>query len=113
MLLRSLGVIVFISIAAASGIYFARRPTVASGDVIAAELVKANEAVKAMTCDKRIPIGMQGATFHCAVELKNGAVGRLKFVYDRNGSITQAPAEDAETELPAPPVEKTGDPWAD
>ena len=110
MLLRSLGVIAFISIAAAAGIYFARRPTVASGDVIAAELVRSNEQVKAMTCDKRIPIGMTGATFHCAIELKNGAVGRVKFIYDRNGSITQAPVSEP---LPAPPVEKTGDPWAD
>lgn len=110
MLLRSLGVITFIAIVGATGIYFAQRPTVASGDVIAAELVQANPQVKAMTCDKRIPIGMTGATFHCAIELKNGASGRVKFIYDRNGSITEAPLED---QLPAPPVEKTGDPWAD
>ena len=110
MLLRSLGVIAFISIAAAAGIYFARRPTVASGKVIAAELVRANEEVASMTCDDRIPIGMTGATFHCAVILKNGGVRRVKLVYDRDGRITEAPASEPQL---APLVEKTGDPWAD
>ncbi len=110
MWLRSLGVIAFIAIVGTTGIYFARRPTIASGDVIAAELVRTNEQVTSMVCDKRIAIGLRGATFHCTVELTNGAVGRLKFVYDRNGVITQAPDDEP---LPAAPVEKTADPWAD
>jgi hypothetical protein len=110
MVLRSLGVITFIAIVAAIGIYFAQRPTIASGEVIAAELVEANEQVKAMTCDEKIPIGMNGARFGCDVELKSGAVGRLEFIYDRSGAITQASVDGA---LPVPPVEKTGDPWAD
>jgi hypothetical protein len=111
MLMRSLGVITFIAITAATGIYFWQRPTIASGEAIAADLVEANPHVKEMTCDERIPIGMAGATFHCVVELKTGAVGRLKFVYDRNGAITELPV--VEDPLPVPPVEKTGDPWAD
>jgi hypothetical protein len=114
MLLRSLGVITFIAIVGATGVYFAQRPTVAQGDVIAAELMKSNESVKAVTCDKHIPIGLTGATFHCGVEFKNGGVARMKFIYDRNGSITQA-ANDPTHEPPAdqPPVEKTSDPWGD
>jgi hypothetical protein len=107
MWLRSLGVIVFITIVGATGIYFARRPTVARGAVIADELVRVNDSVKEMTCDDRIPIGLDGATFHCGVVFKNGQSVRVKFAYDREGRITQA----QETDLP--PVKKTSDPWGD
>ena len=107
MLLRSLGVITFITIVGATGIYFAQRPTVARGDVIAAELVKSNESVKAMTCDQDIPIGMSGATFYCGVEFKSGEMIRLKFAYDREGRITQTQDTDQ------PRVKKTSDPWGD
>lgn len=110
MLLRSLGVIAFISIAGATGIYFAQRPTIARGEVIAADLVQSNPSVKSMTCDKEIPIGHAGATFYCGVEFKNGGMARLKFVYDRNGMITQAP-DDGPSAVPA--VKKTSDPWGD
>ncbi len=109
MLLRSLGVIAFISLAGAAGIYFAQRPTIANGEVVAADLIKSNEAVKSLDCDKQIPIRHAGATFSCNVELKNGQRGRLRFVIDRAGSITSV-----EEQAPEPvKIEKTGDPWAD
>lgn len=109
MLLRSLGVIAFISLAGAAGIYFAQRPTIASGEVVAADLIKSNGAVKSLDCDKEIPIRHAGATFGCNVELKTGQRGRLRFIIDRAGSITSV-----EEEAPEPVrIEKTGDPWAD
>lgn len=110
MLLRSLGVITFIAIAGAAGIYFAQRPTIAKGDVIAADLVQSNPSVESMTCDQEIPIGHEGATFFCGVVFKDGTAARLKFVYDRNGAITQVP-HDGPAEVPA--VKKTADPWGD
>jgi hypothetical protein len=110
MLLRTLGVISFIAIAGGAGIYFAQRPTIARGEVIAAELARSNESVASMTCDKEIPIGVAGATFYCGVHFKNGSMTRMKFIYDRNGMITQAPFDDPSD---APPIKKTSDPWGD
>lgn len=103
-MLRSLGVIVFITIVGATGIYFANRPTVARGDVMAADLMKSSNQVKSIDCDKQIPIGHGGATFSCQVELKDGRTGGLKFVMDRAGSIKSV----EETT-----IKKSGDPWAD
>ncbi|HEY5920701.1 MAG TPA: hypothetical protein VIV11_03480 [Kofleriaceae bacterium] len=111
---RSVAVIVFIAIVAATGIYFWQRPTVARGDVIASDLVRTNESVKAMTCDQDIPIDVDGATFHCGVEFKAGGVQRMKFAMDRNGKITQQPQpQQQQTNEQHPPVKKTSDPWGD
>jgi hypothetical protein len=104
MWLRSLGVIAFIAIVGATGIYFARRPTVARGDVIAAQLMKGHDQLRSLECDKRIPIGHAGATFTCIVELVDGRRGRLKFVMSREGSITS---------VEEPEIQKSSDPWAD
>jgi hypothetical protein len=104
MWLRSLGVIAFIAIVGATGIYFARRPTIANGDVVAADLLKTSPQVRSLDCDKQIPIGRAGATFTCMVELENGQRGRLKIVMDRSGSITA---------VDEPEIRKSSDPWAD
>jgi hypothetical protein len=105
-MLRSVGVIVFIAIVAATGVYFAQRPTVARGHVLAAELVKSNPGVKSLECDERIPIGMTGATFTCRLEMKNGEAGHVKFAMDRHGSMTVVDQH-------VPKVKKTSDPWGE
>ena len=104
MLHRTLGVIGFISAAAAAGIYFANRPTVARGDVIAADLMKTSAQVKSLECDKEIPFTTEGATFMCTVETKNGERGRIQVNYKRDGSISA---------VDAPAIKKTSDPWGD
>lgn len=104
MWLRSLGVLAFIAIVGATGIYFARRPTVASGEVMASDLLKSSPAVRSLDCDKKIPIGRAGATFTCMVVLENGQRGRLKIVMDRSGSINA---------VDEPEIRKSSDPWAD
>ncbi len=107
---RSALVVGFIAIVGATGIYFAQRDTVARGHVVAGDLVKTNDSVKAMTCDDDIPIEANGATFHCGVEFKNGTVARIRFTIDRNGQITQAQQAASPDQ---PTVKKTADPWGD
>ena len=108
--LRSLGVILFIAIVGTTAAYFAQRPTIARGDVIAADLVQTNKEVKSMSCDSRIPIGMVGATFHCGIEFHNGEGARLLFAIDRAGRITQIQEPERPDE---PEIKKTSDPWGD
>ena len=109
-MLRSLGVVVFIVIVGATGIYLVNRPTVARGEVLAADLVKSNPLVKALDCDEHVPIGMAGGKFKCEAEFKNGDRARYVFSIDRNGSITLL--EQAETTT-VPKIKKTSDPWGE
>jgi hypothetical protein len=108
--LRSLGVIGFIGIVGATAAYFATKPTVAQGHVLAADLTETNATVKAMTCDKDVPIGMTGAKFNCFTEFKNGDSIRYTFAIDRAGAITVV--EQGQTQS-APVIKKTTDPWGD
>ena len=107
---RSVAVIVFIAIVAATGIYFANRPTVARGEVLAADLVKTNPLVKALECDENVPIGLAGAKFKCAAEFKNGDRADFVFAIDRAGQITVV--ETGQTKS-VPTIKKTSDPWGD
>jgi len=100
--LRSLGVLLFIGIVGATGVYFANRPTIAKGDVVAADLQSGNKELKSLQCDKQVPIGMTGATLLCDYEFHDGRSGRVKVNLDRAGIWT---AEDVK-------IEKTADPWA-
>jgi hypothetical protein len=109
-MLRSLGVVVFITIVGATAVYLAQRPTVARGDVLAADLVKSNPTVKALDCDKEVPIGMAGGKFNCAAEFKNGDRARFIFAIDRLGSIKMLEQLDATS---VPKMKKTSDPWGD
>jgi hypothetical protein len=109
-MLRSLGVIVFIVIVGATGVYLANRPTVARGEVLAGDLVKSNPNVKALDCDKHVPLGMVGGKFSCDAEFKNGDRARFVFSIDRNGTITVVDQGERTT---APRVKKTADPWGD
>ena|SRR5687767_10916628 len=110
MLLRNVGVVSFIGICAAAGIYFGQRDTVARGDVMAADLVATNPLVKSLDCDKDIPIGLAGASFQCHAEFKNGDQQSFRFAMDRAGAITVV---DAGEKTSVPRIKKTSDPWGD
>jgi hypothetical protein len=111
--LRTLGVLGFITLAAAAGLYFAQRPTIARGDALAADLVRANPgALRALTCDPEVPIGVTGATFGCRAELANGATFQVQFALDRAGRI-QATGEGELVAPAARAIKKTSDPWGD
>ena len=91
-MLRSLAVLLFIGGVAAGALYAAQRKTIAKGKVLAADLVEANKAtVRAMECDDRVEVGLDGATFSCRAELKNGLVERIELTMDRAGVFHTKP----------------------
>lgn len=108
--MRSAAVIVFIAVVAAVALYCAQRPTVARGDAIAAELVEMNPLLRAMDCDREVPIGMTGATFACKAHFKNGDSVDYTLAMDRSGAI-RVVEHGATTS--APRIKKTTDPWGD
>jgi hypothetical protein len=91
-----LAVIGFIILAAGAALYAGLRPTVAHGDVLAADLVKANPRVlSTMVCDPEVPIGLDGATFWCEAVFVHGPPRRLHFAIARTGAIKQIGTEHA------------------
>jgi hypothetical protein len=87
---RRLAVIGFIILAAGAALYAGLRPTIAHGDVLAADLVKANPNVlSTMVCDTEVPIGIDGATFWCDAVFVHGPPRRLHFSIARTGAIKQ------------------------
>jgi hypothetical protein len=105
---RSSLAVAFIAIVFAVAIYFAQRPTRASGDVLGAELVEANaKYVREVHCPERIEIESTTTKFKCTVMFKDGERGDVVFEMDREGMIHQAGA------TPHDKVKRTSDPWGD
>jgi hypothetical protein len=110
---RSLAVVVFIAIVAATAGYAAQHETIARGEVMAADLLKSNAGVlTGMSCDPEIPIGVDGAQFWCDAVFTRGGTRRLHFELARTGQIKQI-GEDPRKDTGAPPampIDKS-DPW--
>lgn len=108
--MKSLAVIVFIAAVAAVALFCAQQRTVARGQALGASLLETNPMLKSMSCDDAVPIGMDGATFGCKVEFKNGDRVDYKFKMNREGSIV---AIDHGPTSAEPKIKKTSDPWGD
>lgn len=108
---RSAAVIVFIAAVAAAAIYCAQRPTVARGDVLAAQLIKSNPRILRLECDPEVPIGVAGAVFECVAHFATGTRETYKLGLDRDGNIGVVNGDRAGD--PGDAINKTGDPWAD
>lgn len=108
--MRSLAVILFIGLVAAVAIYCAQRPTIARGDVIAADLIQSNPTLETLDCQREVPIGISGATFECKAKLKNGDQVDLTWNMDRAGMISVVDRGETRS---APRIKKTSDPWGD
>jgi len=109
---RSLAAVGFIGAVAVLGVGLARRPTIADGEVMAADLLAQlrPHGVTAMACDPRIPIDRRGAVFRCSATLEGGEIQRIEYTMDRTGQLTSrlAPATGGQRrQIPAP-----ADPWA-
>jgi hypothetical protein len=89
---RSLAILAFIAGVAALAIYVARRPTLAHGSVLAAELLEQNKGkLRSLVCDDRVPIGVDGARFTCNAVFVDGSQGSVVFRMLRSGKINPEP----------------------
>ena len=110
-MLRSLAIVVFIGGVAALGVYVAKRPTLARGSVIAAQVLDANRGtLRAVECEDPIEIGVHGARFSCVAQLRDGTRHRVAFRMDRAGHINVVNTGKTTTK---PVIKKTSDPWGD
>ena len=103
----------FIGGVGASAAYVAQRPTVARGDVIAADLVSQNRlrGWQTMHCDDAIPIGVKGAKFNCGLVLDDGDQAQIEITLDRAGSFQMQVL--SETGPQHQHVPKSGDRWGE
>lgn len=88
--MKTLAVIAFIAGMAALGIHLARRPTIADGKVMEADLLDQlrDHGVTGMRCDPKIPIGKRGAVFTCVATLRSGGSQTVEYRMDRTGAMT-------------------------
>jgi hypothetical protein len=86
--MRTFATVGFIAAVAAGAIYLAQRPTIARGDVMAAQLSEQFEqqGVTLVRCDREIPITVSGAVFECTLEGPLGTTTAV-FTMARDGSI--------------------------
>jgi hypothetical protein len=106
---RTLAGLLFIAAAAGVALLLALRGTVAVGRVIAADILAAKGGgVANVGCDPRIPIGRDGAVFHCTLENKDGSTSTLEVTMNRKGELA---ARLVGTTEPVHRGGPSGDPW--
>ena len=87
----ALGVL-FIVVAAATGVFVGTRPTVMDGRWIAAKLAKsAEDKDMAIACDREIRVGVKGAEFRC-VHSRVGASQQVWYRMTRDGKLERTRA---------------------
>ena len=106
-----MAVLVFSGGVGTSAVYVSQRPTLAKGKVLGAGLLESNHAaLRAITCDDEVEVGVDGARFWCRAEFRTGAIERLEFRMERSGAIKQTGrTEEGETRHHV----DSSDPWAD
>jgi hypothetical protein len=105
--MKTLAALLFIAAVAAVAIHLARRPTIADGRVMEADLLVQlrPQGVNGMECDRAIPIRRDGAKFTCIATLDDGSRQVLAYTMDRAGQLSA----NAEPEHKRTPPK---DPWA-
>jgi hypothetical protein len=109
---RSLAALGFVAAVAALGVWLARQPTVADGQVMAADLLAQlqDHGVTAMTCDPKIPIDRDGAVFRCDATLEDGEIQHIEYAMDREGQL--AARLDSSSRAGRRQIPASADPWA-
>lgn len=110
--MRTLVALLFIAGVAATAIWLARKPTIADGRVMEAELMPLirGKGVVGLACDARIPISRNGAEFRCMATLTGGQSQVLLCALDREGRLSAKA-------VPVAPggshhaIPASGDPW--
>ncbi|HEU4732134.1 MAG TPA: hypothetical protein VFT22_29770 [Kofleriaceae bacterium] len=113
--MRTLALLLFIAGTAAIAVFLARRPTVADGRVMEADLLGQlrKNGVVGMACDREIPIGRQGAVFTCVATLDSGATQTVEYTMDRAGGLSASlkSATDATRDRIPARIPAREDPW--
>ena len=95
---RTVALVGFVAAVFAAGVYCAVRPTVARGDVLAADLLESNaETIDELHCGD-VRIGVDGARFHCMAKFKDRSIGGLDFTMDRDRDRIGRDSMDESTE---------------
>ncbi|MDQ3334313.1 MAG: hypothetical protein M4D80_04065 [Myxococcota bacterium] len=89
-MVRSFATIVFIGVAAAAGIYVGTKKTVIAGEVMAANMLEQvkEKGVSKITCDEKIPVGIEGAVFKCDFNGNDGSTARFEYTMNRAGALS-------------------------
>jgi hypothetical protein len=101
--------IAFIAVIGAAGLYVGVRPTVASSAGLE-QVLKDSKAYgsgySAYHCDDNVPIGVEGARYHCVVTKDGGDVEHLACAIYRTGMF-KCTDDDADAHLDlTPPAEE-------
>jgi hypothetical protein len=109
---KTFAALVFIAGVAATAIALARLPTIADGRVMEAEILPAfrGQGVIGLACDRRIPVGRDGARFGCTASLGRGTTQRLACSLARDGRFSCNPASGVVRDG-HDGITTTGDPW--
>ena len=109
--MKTLAVLVFIGGVGALAIFLATKSTVADGRVIEADLLESfrKNGVTKMACDRAIPIGKAGATFHCTATLDDGATQTYEYTLHRAGNYSAKLL--GSTDATRNRIPTSGDPW--
>ena len=84
---KTVATIAFIGMCAVIAVYLARRPTMARGDVLAAQLKEAmSDEITGVQCEDS-PIGRAGARFWCRFYSAEGFAGASECWLNRSGRI--------------------------
>jgi|GEM_PF-3097414 len=110
--MRTLAVLLVIAAAAAAAVQLGRTRTIADGRVIEADLLGLlrTRGVAGMSCDRDIPIGVDGARFTCVATLAAGGTETAEFQMDRAGNFRWKSI--GATGAPERRIPPSGDPWA-
>jgi hypothetical protein len=106
--MRTLLGLVFVAAVAAGAAYVFERPTVARGEVFAAQFMSNSPLFAKVECDDEIPIGVDGAKFRCRFTAKDGDRAELELTMDRAGQFTNKVVTSTE---PAHDHSPSADPW--
>jgi hypothetical protein len=88
---KTVATVGFIGAVTIAGIVVALQPTVIDGRIMAADLLpqlrRSNARLAAIECDRRIPIGVDGARFQCTFTEDDGSSLRVEYTMDRTGAL--------------------------
>jgi hypothetical protein len=108
--MRTLLALLFIGGIGAAAVYVGQRPTIARGEVFAAQFLANSPLARDVRCDDQIPIGLDGAKFRCTFQYKDGDSQDLEFQISRDLRLSQRVLSDPQPEHHHAPG---ADPWGD